>query len=505
MPISPARTTAYRILRRVEAGRAYGVDLLQAPEVSALKETDRRLATELVMGVLRWRGELDFQLGEISGRPVERLDPEVATILRLGVYQIQFLERVPKAATVNEAVEMTKAAHKRSAAGLVNAVLRRCPPGRSAPWPRRFEDVDKAMLARVRRATPAWLLERWAALKPPVIPAKAGIHFAESEALDAKVPSPLSMVRTNELVTTDDGRRTTDELALRLAWASTQVPPTVLRVADLSQDVLRLREELAAEGIQTRPGRFSSRTLVVESGNIQASQALRQGRVVIQDEASQLITDLLMPQPGQRVLDLCAAPGIKAGQIAQMLGSGTLVTCDRSAARLRTMAKLLPHWLPKGVKWLAVRLDATQALPFGCQFERILLDVPCSGTGTLARNPEIKWRLRPRDLNRLAEAQVKMLKSALGSLSSAGRLVYATCSLEPEENEGVVKRALEESPGYQLALPSELKSAYPALSPLFDAQGYLRTRPDLYPMDGFFAAIIVRKNQCSPRSNNAET
>jgi 16S rRNA (cytosine967-C5)-methyltransferase len=159
------------------------------------------------------------------------------------------------------------------------------------------------------------------------------------------------------------------------------------------------------------------------------------------------------------------------------------------------MAKLLPHWLPKGVKWLAVRLDATQALPFGCQFERILLDVPCSGTGTLARNPEIKWRLRPRDLNRLAEAQVKMLKNALGSLSGAGRLVYATCSLEPEENEGVVKRALEESPGYQLALPSELKSAYPALSPLFDPQGYLRTRPDLYTMDGFFAAVIARQNR----------
>jgi 16S rRNA (cytosine967-C5)-methyltransferase len=449
------------------------VDLLQTPEVSALKEADRRLATELVMGVLRWRGELDFQIREVSGKPVECLDPEVATILRLGVYQIQFLERVPKAATVNDAVEMTKAARKRSAAGLVNAVLRRCPPGSRAPWPRRFEDLDKAMLARVRRATPAWLLERWAA---------------------TKVRSPLSVVRCNEQLTTDDEQRTTDDLAMRLAWASTQVPPTVLRVVDLAQDIPGLREELAAEGIKTKPGKFSARALVVESGNVQASHAFRQGRVVIQDEASQLVADLLAPEARCRVLDLCAAPGIKAGQIAQALGRGTLVTADLSAARLHTLARLLPPWLPKGVQWLAIQLDATQALPFGCQFEWILVDAPCSGTGTLARNPEIKWRLREADLKRLAEAQAKMLKSALGALSSAGRLVYATCSLEPEENEGVVERVLEESPEYRVVSPAELKSAYPALSRLFDPQGYLRTRPDLHTMDGFFAAVIVRKN-----------
>ena len=450
------------------------MDLLQTQEVSALKEADRRLATELVMGVLRWRGELDFQIGEVSDKPVERLDPEVATILRLGLYQIQFLEKVPKAAAVNEAVEMTKAAHKRSAAGFVNAVLRRCPPGRSALRSRRFEGLDQATLTSVRRATPAWLLDRWAA---------------------RKVRSPLSVARGDEQLTTDDGQRTTNDLAMRLAWASTQVPPTVLRVVDLAQDIPGLREELAAEGVKTKPGKFSGRALVVESGNVQACQALRQGRVVIQDEASQLTVDLLAPPVGCRVLDLCAAPGIKAGQIAQALRSGTLVTCDVSASRLHTLGRLLPHWLPKEVQWLAVRLDATQALPFCCRFERILLDAPCSGTGTLARNPEIKWRLRPAELARLAEAQVKMLKSALGSLSFAGRLVYATCSLEPEENERVVERVLEEHPEYRVVSPAELKLEYPAVSPLFDPQGYLRTRPDLHTMDGFCAAVIARKPQ----------
>jgi len=448
LPISPARSTAYRILQRVEEGRGFAVDLLQTPEVSALKDADRRLATEIVMGVLRWRGELDFRIAEVSGKPVERLDPEVATILRLSVYQIQFLTKVPKPAVVNEAVEMTKAARKRSAAGFVNALLRKVTPSDTGTA-LRFEDLDEAGRASVRRTVPAWLLRRWESMG--------------------------------------------DDAALRLSWASTQIPPTVLRVVNLGEDIAGLRDELASDGVTTQPGKFSPRALVVTSGNVQASQALRPGRVVIQDEASQLVADLLMVQAGQRVLDLCAAPGVKSGQIAQRLGQGILVTCDRSASRLRTMARLLPQWVPKQVQRLAVRLDATRALPFGCRIERILLDAPCSGTGTLARNPEIKWRLREADLERLAEAQSKMLKGALENLDQGGRLVYATCSLECEENEGVVERVLRESPQYRLVSRTELESEHPALSPLFDPEGYLRTRPDLHNMDGFFAAVIERK------------
>jgi 16S rRNA (cytosine967-C5)-methyltransferase len=444
----------------VDDGRGFAVDLLQTPEVSALKDADRRLTTEMVMGVLRWRGELDFRIAEASAKPFEGLDPEVVTILRLGVYQIQFLSRVPKSAVVNEAVEMTKTAKKRSAAGFVNALLRKFSPS-GAAIAERFEDLDPARQASVRRAMPEWLLRRWS----EIVPANVGI------------------------------RSSGDDVPLRLAWASTQVPLTVLRVVKPGDEIAQLREEFASDGVETRPGRYSTRALVVTSGNVQASRAFRRGRVVIQDEASQLVVDLLTPQAGQRVLDLCAAPGMKAGQIAQILGRGTLVACDRSASRLRAMASLLPQWLPPGLRWLAVRLDATHALPFGCRFERILLDAPCSGTGTLARNPEIKWRLREADLKRLAEAQTKMLKGALDCLDSGGRLVYATCSLECEENEGVVERVLAESPEYHLVSRAELVSAHPTLSPLLDPEGYLRTRPDLHNMDGFFAAVIERKGK----------
>jgi 16S rRNA (cytosine967-C5)-methyltransferase len=215
--------------------------------------------------------------------------------------------------------------------------------------------------------------------------------------------------------------------------------------------------------------------------------------VVIQDEASQLVAELVSPETGQRVLDLCAAPGMKAGQIAQMLGTGTLVACDRSAPRLCTLGRLLPPWVPAAVRLSMVRLDAAHALPFGVKFERILLDAPCSGTGTLARNPEIKWRLRTEGITRLAELQAKMLRNALPALADDGQLVYATCSLEPEENEGVVEKVLNEEAAFRLLTAHELAIKHPHLISLFDSRGYFRTRPDQHPMDGFNATVIVRQ------------
>jgi 16S rRNA (cytosine967-C5)-methyltransferase len=186
---------------------------------------------------------------------------------------------------------------------------------------------------------------------------------------------------------------------------------------------------------------------------------------------------------------------MKAGQLAQMLGFGTLVACDRSAARLRTLAKLLPRWVPAAVRLSMLRLDAARELPFGAKFERILLDAPCSGTGTLARNPEIKWRLRPEDITRLAELQTMMLRNALPALASGGQLVYATCSLEPEENEGVVEKVLSEEPAFRVLTARELALEHPHLFPFFDPRGYFRTRPDQHSTDGFNAAVIVRQGR----------
>ena len=456
MPISRSREAAYQILRRVESGRAFAVDLLQTEQISKLREVDRRLVTELVMGVLRWRGDLDFRIERLSGKPLDYFDPEVATVLRLSIYQIRLLEKIPKAAAVNEAVELVKAARKRSAAGLVNAVLRKCEPApnlRGAAhqgltdqlrdWPGR----DPEALESACRSLPPWLLERWER------------HFGP-------------------------------EAARSLAWLTLLTPPTTLRVAGGAPE--EIASELTREGIGVRRGKCAPQAWVVESGDVRSSQAWREGCIAIQDEASQLVGALVAPERGQRVLDLCAAPGTKTAQLASALGSGTLVASDLSVRRLRTMARLLRPF-PDPLRLHLVRLDATRSLPFGVEFERILVDAPCSGTGTLARNPEIKWRLEQGDLARLAALQAAMLQNALEVLAPGGRLVYVTCSLEPEENERVVEKVLAEEQAVRLVGRDTLAREFPDFAPLFGPDGFFRTRPDLDSMDGFFAAVIVRE------------
>jgi 16S rRNA (cytosine967-C5)-methyltransferase len=451
MRATPARQAAYEILRRVESGRDFAVDLLESSRMSSLKEADRHLVTEIVMGLLRWRGELDFQIERLSSKPMKYFEPEIATILRMGIYQIHFLGRIPKSAAVNEAVELAKFAHKRSAAGLVNAVLRKCQrPERIGDSRSTQTEVqpDEDWIDGACRSLPEWLRERWEG------------NFGR-EGMTA------------------------------LAVAGVQVPPTALRVVFEDQHDA-VRRELKEEGIETRLGKFAPSALVVKRGSVRASAVLREGRAVIQDEASQLVASLLAPRAGERVLDLCAAPGIKTGQLAMAQGSGLLLSCDLSARRLRMMPKLLPKSLPEGLRLERVRLDAARRLPFRCKFDRILVDAPCSGTGTLARNPEIKSRLAPEDLPRLAGLQGEILRKALEALAPQGRLVYVTCSLEPEENEQVIERLLGGRRDFRLLSREELSREFPHLKTLFDDRGFLHTRPDQHEMDGFFAAVSTR-------------
>ncbi len=435
---------------RVGAGKYFAVDLLQRDEVSRLSDADRRLTTEIVMGVLRWQGALDGEIEELSGKPVKYFDSEVLTILRMAVYQILFLARIPERAAVSEAVELTKSARKRSASGLVNAVLRKCTPGEINPVTLKKSLRDAATRAFVRRMLPDWLFDRWT-------------------------------------------RRFGTDAAIALALASAQIPPTTLRAREGQRGSVARR--LAECGIRTTLGKFSLSALIVHSGDVHASEMLRGGEVAIQDEASQLVAGLLAPRRGDRVLDLCAAPGMKTGKIAEALGEGALHACDVSAPRVATMKRLLRSAIPRGVRLHLARLDATRPLPFGASFDRILVDAPCSGTGTLGRNPEIKWRLRPEEFERLSKIQATVLVNALAVLAPGGRLVYATCSLEPEENETVVEKTLADSPDCRLLGKEELKREFLAWADLFDASGYFRTRPDLHEMDGFFAAVIHRASR----------
>ncbi|MDE3180550.1 MAG: hypothetical protein KGM47_12920, partial [Acidobacteriota bacterium] len=393
MPVSPARAEAFHVLSRFESGRGFAVELLQSARFARLNEADRRLATELVMGVLRWRGDLDFEIESLSGKPLSYFDLEVIEILRLGLYQLLHLKSIPARAAIYEAVEMVKAARKRSASGLVNAMLRKL-----QRRPELKGATSGVWLERARRSVPSWIQDRW---------------------------------RTNFGATRADA----------LTLACQRIPQVCLRVTGAVFSREAVQRDLAP-AVKTSPGIFSRRALRVIEGSVLATSAALEGRVVIQDEASQLVAELVKPEPGHCVLDLCSAPGIKAWQIADNMAEGDMIACDRKITRLETMRRVIRNAWPNGVSLSRVVLDATQPLPFARSFNRILVDAPCSGTGTLARNPEIKWRLRPGDIPRLAGEQLRILQNGLNALARGGRLVYATCSLEPEENEMVTQQAL---------------------------------------------------------------
>ena len=455
MAVSVSRTIAFDVLRRVEAEGAFASDLLHAELSGQIKPADAALATEVAMGVLRWRRLLDFLLERHTKKPVERLDVPVAIALRMGAYQLRFLEKIPARAAVNESVELVKRARKSSAATLVNAVLRKVADGAKSPAGKYLPGgISLAERLAILHSHPTWMVERWLA------------RFGEAQTialLEANNRAPRLSCTVHS-----PGER--DEIIGSLAKAGLRVEPGVL-----------LRSAFAVAG-----------------GSPTRTDAFRAGKISIQDEASQAIPLLLAVRERDRVLDLCAAPGGKTAALARAAGkSGTVVAADHHAHRLRAMAAQFQRLGLDRVQ--AIELDATQPLPFRHEFDRILVDAPCSGTGTLARHPEIRWRLRPEQLAQSSAQQKAMLRNALAHLARGGRLVYSTCSLEPEENEDVVADVLADSRSIRIAPAAEaLRTIEPHLAPsvnasdLFSPDGFFRTSPAAQDTDGFFAALLER-------------
>jgi 16S rRNA (cytosine967-C5)-methyltransferase len=451
MAVSPARAAAFEILQRVEREQSYAGELLHSVRFDKLSPADHGLATELVMGVLRWRSWLDQQLAAASSQNLERLDEEVLSALRLGVYQLKFLSRVPVRAAIFESVELVKAARKRSAAAFVNAVLRKM-AGASAtasaePAADMFAEIEKSSdaiaLAR-NSAHPEWLVARWVE--------RYGIE-------------------------------TTRQMCL----ADQHPPATCIHVYDRQG-----LDELTRDGVKLGPSRLLSAAQIVLAGDITRTEAYQRGHVAIQDAGSQLVA-LLVGQ-GKTILDCCAAPGGKTALLARRNPHALVVASELHPHRARLLRDLVR--LPN------VRIVAGDArqVPFSRSFDRILADVPCSGTGTLARNPEIKLRLKPADLGDLQKRQTAILKSALAQLAAGGRLVYSTCSMEREENEAVVEQVLDELPGFSIVdcrselerLQQEGELSVDGIKTLLDGP-YLRTIPGIHACDGFFAAIVSKR------------
>jgi 16S rRNA (cytosine967-C5)-methyltransferase len=443
--VSPARLAAFNILLRVERESSYAVELLHSPVLDELSPVDRNLTTEIVMGVLRWRSSLDHVIARFSFTPMRKLDFEVLTALRMGVYQKQFLTKIPTHAAVNETVELVKYAKKVSAAGLVNAVMRKV--GRAGSQLPTSVSRDSSYLS-VSYAHPRWLVERWVAF------------FSH-------------------------------DIAQKICEYDQRVPPTVLRLSSPDAEAL-----LAAEGIQLAPGALMAAARLVISGDVSATQMFRDGQVLerkiaIQDEGSQLVAALV--GQGRRILDCCAAPGGKTAAMAARLPEAEIVASELHPHRAALLRRLAPQ---QNVE--VVTADAL-ALPYGADFDRVLADVPCSGTGTLARNPEIKWKLKPEDLLDLQTRQIAILKAAMGHVSPGGKLVYSTCSLEPEENEQVIAACLSTNFDFKiLPVRAELQRLQESGELVWGntdellSGDFLRTIPGLHPCDGFFAAIFER-------------
>lgn len=426
--ISPARRAAFKILQQVESG-AFSSILLAAEELP-LQPADRALCHELVLGVLRWQLRLDKIIEHFSKRVVESLDVPVRIALRMGLYQLRYLTRIPASAAVNESVNLVRVAHLSSARAFVNAVLRRAI--REAEFDPAAAVSDPLERIAVETSHPLWMIDRWAAA--------LGIEEAEA-----------------------------------FARANNTVPLTAFRVVGTKANPDSVLEKLTAAGATLQ----SSET-VEGSWNVSgATPALRElsaaGQIYLQDEASQLVAQVVDVKPGDRVLDLCAAPGGKTTMMADRAGDrAMIVAADISATRLATVtARSRLHEL-QSIR--PIVLDALEQLPFApATFDRVLVDAPCSGTGTLRRNPEIRWRLTPVDIASLAARQKQILSRALEMVKQGGHLIYSTCSVELEENEEVIGEVLGQDGRFNL-----LRT--------------IRRWPHVQQCDGFFISVFQRRN-----------
>jgi 16S rRNA (cytosine967-C5)-methyltransferase len=442
--IAPARIAAYETVLAVAAGRADLPAALAHTRARLRDERDRALAGEIATGTLRWQGAFDHVIEQFAGRPAAKLDAEILAILRTGLFQLLHLDRVPASAVVDDAVNLARKAGKKSAAGFVNALLRRASRERTRlPLP----EAPPLDVLSITLSHPRWLAARWLD--------RHGFDAAAAWARFDNTPAPLTL-RVNTL------KRTADALT----------------------------RELAAAGVTTAPARFARNALVVTDGNPLLTPVARTGAFVVQDEASQLVGEYAGAAAGETVYDACASPGGKTTQMAAaMNGRGTIVAADVRGRRVDLLTRAVVQSGAANIR--IVQADARAVPAARGAFDAVLLDAPCSGLGTIRRDPDVRWRRSESDLAGFASRQREMLESLATAVRSGGRLVYSTCSSEPDENEAVVHDFLAAHPEFRRQIPGAFADDA-ALAGLLDGEGALKTLPFRDGLEAFYAVTLGR-------------
>jgi 16S rRNA (cytosine967-C5)-methyltransferase len=444
------RAVCLDILNRMEKADRHPDQLLtdSLKRYRHLTSLDRAFLTELMYGVLRWRGKFDWVIGQFSKTPFEKIESEIVNILRIGLYQILFLTRTPVSAAVNESVELAKKSRGKGGGGFVNGVLRSVIRKKEEiPYPDEMQ--DSARTISVVQSHPLWLVQRWV------------------EELGA-------------------------EETKKVCEANQQHAPLVLRTNTLKTSRVELMKKMEASGLKPFATAYSEDGVIMrDPPAVSDLPFFREGLYVLQDEASQLVTTILDPRPGETILDACAAPGGKTTHIAQRMGNeGKIHALDLTVEKLK--------WIDEGCRRLGVTMvntirgnaSRTFPVPEGTGFDRILADVPCSGFGTLRRNPDLKWRKGTEDILRLRDLQSSILNNLSGYLLPEGTLVYSTCTVFHEENENVVEEFISHHPEFRL---DPIDKVLPERCHLFVKGGYFRTFPRGDGMDGFFAARLTKE------------
>ena len=446
------RAICLDILNRIEEADLHPDRLLtdSFKRYRYLTSLDRAFLTELTYGVIRWRGKLDWVIRHFSKIPLEKIELETLNILRLGLYQVLFLSRTPSSAAVNESVELAKRIRGKGGAGFVNAVLRSAIRQKDEI---RHPDIveDPALHISVAQSHPLWLVQRW--IK------EMGV-----------------------------------EETLKICTFNNQISSLALRTNTVKLNQKELIEKLRGVELKPFPTTFSEEGIVLQDPPPTSELPfIKEGLYIIQDEASQLVTSILDPKPGERILDACAAPGGKTTHMAQkMEDRGEIYALDLSKGKLDLIEEMCQRLGIKIVR--TIKTNAAQPLPIpkGMRFDRILADVPCSGFGTLRKNPDLKWRRGEKDIKRLSELQFSILSNLSVYVKEGGVLIYSTCTVFHEENEDGVEKFLEEHPEFEL---DRIDKVLPEKCHPFIQNRYFKTFPPEDEMDGFFVARLIKLSQ----------